>query len=59
MVNITCMVPIVFSNVSCRSPPVLVSQAVHRAVKRSPVPTNAAGNLGILTWNQKILKSDS
>ena len=59
MVNITCMVPIVFSNVSCRSPLVLVSQAVHRAVKRSPVPTNAAGNLGILTCNKGFLKSNA
>ena len=43
----TCMVPMVLSRVSWRLPPVLWSQAVQSAVKRSPVPTKAAGNLGM------------
>ena len=43
----TCIVPIVLSNVSFKSPFVFESQAVHRAVNKSPVPTKAAGNLGI------------
>ena len=44
---LTCMVPMVLSRVSWRLPPVLWSQAVQSAVKRSPVPTKAAGNLGM------------
>ena len=32
----------------------LASHAVVSAVKRSPVPTKAAGNLGIKTWGKGI-----
>ena len=37
----------VFSSVLTRSLPVRDSHAVTRAVNRSPVPTKAAGNLGM------------
>jgi len=46
----TCIVPIVFSRLLFKSPPDLANQAVLKAVNKSPVPTKAAGNLGISTY---------
>ena len=36
----------------------LASHAVLSAVKRSPVPTNAAGNFGIKTWGKIFDEGD-
>ena len=58
-IHLTCIVPIVFSKASFKSPPVLASQAVLKAVNKSPVPTKAAANFGMRTCKTGRVESST
>ena len=58
-IHFTCIVPIVFSKASFKSPPVLASQAVLKAVNKSPVPTKAAANFGMRTCKTGRVESST